>query len=105
MRTVSEGFLYKIVIPTGISLLAGYLIYIGAVVAQADKTATATICIVGGLLLFAIIYISKFKVVSGLGFRAETWEEKQKEAAELIEQMRELAGFFWKDNSCQFNEY
>jgi len=36
--------------------------------------------------------MSKFKHVTGFGFEAETWDEKQVEAAQLVDQLSQCVG-------------
>lgn len=44
-------------------------------------TLTAVLSI--GFLILLLLHMSKFKHVTGFGFEAETWDEKQVEAAQL----------------------
>jgi hypothetical protein len=44
-----------------------------------------------GFLLIVMLTISQFKHVKGFGFEAETWDQKQVEAAKLIDQLQALA--------------
>src|SRR5262249_21640908 len=40
-----------------------------------------------GFLVLLLLHVSKFKHVNGFGFDAETWDEKQVEAAQLVDQL------------------
>jgi len=41
--------------------------------------------------------VSRFKRFKGLGFEAELWEDKQKEAADLIERLREVVSIYTRE--------
>jgi hypothetical protein len=41
-------------------------------------------------LFIVVLSLSKFKHVHGFGFEAETWDQKQVEAATLVEKLRTL---------------
>lgn len=45
-----------------------------------------------GLSFFCFFYanISKFKRFKGLGFEAELWDEKQKEASQVVEELKRV---------------
>jgi hypothetical protein len=44
-----------------------------------------------GFLMLLLLHTSKFKHVNGFGFDAETWDEKQVEAAKLIDQLSSIS--------------
>lgn len=52
-----------------------------------------------GLGFFSFIYanVSRFKRFKGFGFEAELWEDKQKEASELIERLREVVAIYTRE--------
>ncbi|MET3527191.1 hypothetical protein [Phenylobacterium koreense] len=79
----------------GLALLA-LLAFTGLTLAMAlafmDKPTGGALCGALGLLLLAFLQLSRFKAFKGLGFEAELWEDKQKEAAELVERTRDLLG-------------
>lgn len=50
-----------------------------------------------GFLSFMYANVSRFKRFKGLGFEAELWEDKQKEAAELIERLREVVSIYTRE--------
>lgn len=52
-----------------------------------------------GMGFFSIFYsnISRFKRFKGLGFEAELWEDKQKEAANLIERMKGIVTTYTRE--------
>jgi hypothetical protein len=43
-----------------------------------------------GFLCFLFASVARFKRFKGLGFEAELWEDKQKEAAELIDRLKAI---------------
>jgi hypothetical protein len=51
------------------------------------------------MAFFSFIYsnISRFKRFKGLGFEAELWEDKQKEAAELIERLKAVVSVYTRE--------
>jgi hypothetical protein len=71
-----------------IFLLSCVLFAAGVVLAFKENNTGATICIVAGLLVLVFVYLSRFRKFSGLGFTGELWDDKQKEAAELIERLK-----------------
>jgi hypothetical protein len=73
-------------------LVAGVLalFYVGYQKIVADKTASASAAMSFGFLLIIILTISQFKHVKGFGFDAETWDQKQVEAAQLVDQLKGL---------------
>lgn len=50
-----------------------------------------------GFLSFIYANVSRFKRFKGLGFEAELWEDKQKEAADLIERLREVVSIYTRE--------
>jgi hypothetical protein len=54
---------------------------------QPAKTPTVTAVLSIGFLMLLLLHMSKFKHVTGFGFEAETWDEKQVEAAKLVDQL------------------
>ncbi len=68
----------------GLLGLAVYFLLIGDV-------PEATLCAAVGLLLTFLARFSQFKRFKGWGFEAEMWEEKQHEAAKLVESLKGIA--------------
>jgi hypothetical protein len=50
-----------------------------------------------GFLCFLYANVARFKRFKGLGFEAELWEDKQKEAADLIERLREVVSIYTRE--------
>ena len=50
-----------------------------------------------GFLSFIYANVARFKRFKGLGFEAELWEDKQKEAADLIERLREVVSIYSRE--------
>lgn len=52
-----------------------------------------------GMAFFSFIYanISRFKRFKGLGFEAELWEDKQKEAEQLIDRLKEVVSVYTRE--------
>jgi len=50
-----------------------------------------------GFLSFIYANVSRFKKFKGLGFEAELWEDKKKEAANLIEQLRNIVTIYTRE--------
>lgn len=74
-------------------LLIGYslrLIYIG-------QTTNASIVFGLGFLSFIYANVARFKRFKGLGFEAELWEDKQKEAADLIDRLKNVVSIYTRE--------
>jgi hypothetical protein len=73
-------------------LVAGVLalFYVGFKKLMADKVASASAALSFGFLLVVMLTISEFKHVKGFGLDAETWDQKQIEAAQLVDQLKGL---------------
>lgn len=84
-----ERFLFSI---SGIIFL-----YVGFDMVFKDRVVESSV--VFGLGFFSFIYanVSRFKRFKGLGFEAELWEDKQKEAADLIERLREVVAIYTRE--------
>jgi hypothetical protein len=84
-----ERVLFVIV---GLALLGGSLklIYI-------EKVTEAAVVFGLGFLSFIYANVARFKRFKGLGFEAELWEDKQKEAADLIERLREVVSIYTRE--------
>ncbi len=52
---------------------------------------TITAVLSMGFLILLLLHMSKFKHVTGFGFEAETWNEKQVEAAKLVDQLSSMS--------------
>jgi preprotein translocase subunit SecY len=65
------------------------LLVVGIVVAILDRGAPSIIAVRGtGFLLVVLLLLAKFKRFKGFGFEAEMWEEKQEEAAVLVDELK-----------------
>ncbi len=84
-----EGVLFRIV---GLFLFVFGLKYLIA----NDVTAFA---IMFGISFFCFFYanIARFKKFKGLGFEAEHWDDKQKEAEALIDRLKKINGIYSKE--------
>jgi|SRR6516162_68733 hypothetical protein len=51
------------------------------------NTGAVTAILSFGFLALLLLHMSKFKHVNGFGFEAETWDQKQVEAAKLVDQL------------------
>jgi hypothetical protein len=67
-----------------------YLLY-------AQKVTEAAAVFGLGFLSFMYANVSRFKRFKGLGFEAELWEDKKKEAADLIERLREVVSIYTRE--------
>ena len=67
------------------SVVGLYLTYRGLQLASSDMHAPSLACFGFGFLFVAFSHMSQFKRFKGFGFEAELWEEKQKEAGQLID--------------------
>ena len=67
-----------------------YLIYL-------EKVTEAAVVFSLGFLSFIYANVSRFKRFKGLGFEAELWDDKQKEAADLIERLREVVSIYTRE--------
>jgi hypothetical protein len=79
----------KLVANAILSLGVLALLSVGIYLAATDRAAAP---VLGFAFLFAVLLLlSKFKRFKGFGFEAEMWEEKQEEAAVLVDQLKGLA--------------
>jgi hypothetical protein len=69
---------------------AVFLFYAGFKKLLAEKPASSSVALSFGFLLVVMLTISQFKRVKGFGFEAETWDQKQVEAARLVERLKGL---------------
>jgi hypothetical protein len=76
---------------TIIAIGAIALLTLGGVLALQDKTATAGAILGFGFLLVVLLLLAKFKRFKGFGFEAELWDQKQVEAAALVDKLTALA--------------
>ncbi|MGY3332970.1 hypothetical protein ACVILI_005987 [Mesorhizobium sp. USDA 4775] len=63
----------------------------------ADQIANGGIVFGLGFLSFIYANVSRFKRFKGLGFEAELWEDKQKEAADLIERLKNVVAIYTRE--------
>lgn len=61
---------------------------------QAGKVTEASAVFGIAFLSFLYANLSRFKRFKGLGFEAELWEDKQQEAAELIERLKSVVAIY-----------
>jgi uncharacterized membrane protein len=64
---------------------------VGLYVAIIDRATAATVLLSFGFLFVILLVLSKFKRFKGFGFEAEMWEEKQEQAAVLVERLTLLS--------------
>jgi hypothetical protein len=69
---------------------------IGAYLVLTDRPTSAAVTWGFAFLLVVLLLLAKFKRFKGFGFEAELWEEKQAEAAALVDQMRSLSNLICK---------
>lgn len=50
-----------------------------------------------GLLQLLLFHLARFKRFKGLGFEAELWEDKQKEAADLIDRLKGIVSVYTRE--------
>ncbi|WP_417844312.1 hypothetical protein [Thalassospira sp.] len=62
-----------------------------------EKITTASAVFGIGFLSFIYANVSRFKKFKGLGFEAELWEDKQKEAADLIDRLRFVVSIYTRE--------
>ena len=72
--------------------MAILLFIAGAYLALSDRWRSALAVLTCGFLIVLVVSIARFKVVEGpWGFRAETWDQKQVEAAVLVDKLSILS--------------
>lgn len=62
-----------------------------------DQMTSAGIVFGLGFISFIYANVSRFKRFKGLGFEAELWEDKQKEAAALIERLKDVVAIYSRE--------
>ncbi len=74
------------------AILAAALVAVGITLCWRNETnkAAVTAALSFGFLVLLLLNMSKFKHVKGFGFDAETWDEKQVEAAKLVDQLSSM---------------
>jgi hypothetical protein len=78
-------------IPWIIAVCGIVLFGVGAGLASTDCSAAATSAWGFAFLLMVMLLLSKFRRFKGFGFEAELWEQKQADAAALVDQMKSLS--------------
>jgi Na+-transporting methylmalonyl-CoA/oxaloacetate decarboxylase gamma subunit len=79
----------QLVANTILSIGALALLIVGIYLAILDRSAPTITAVLGiGVLFMFLLLLAKFKRFKGLGFEAEMWEEKQEEAAALIDSLK-----------------
>jgi hypothetical protein len=66
---------------------AAGLLIVGGILALQDRTTTASAVLGFAFLFVVLLFVSKFKHIHGFGFEAEMWDEKQVQAAELVDKL------------------
>lgn len=62
-----------------------------------DKITSASAVFAIGFFSFLYSNLARFKRFKGLGFEAELWEDKQKEAADLIERLKNVVAIYSRE--------
>ena len=62
-----------------------------------DKITSGSAIFGIGFLSFLYSNLARFKKFKGLGFEAELWEDKQKEAADLIDQLKSIVSAYTRE--------
>ena len=78
-------------VPWIIAIAACTLLTAGIILAFSNRTSAAGTAWAFGFLLVILLLLAKFKRFKGFGFEAELWEQKQEEAAALVDQLRSLS--------------
>ncbi|WP_051442621.1 hypothetical protein [Mesorhizobium sp. WSM3626] len=63
----------------------------------AEKVTEAAVVFGLGFLSFIYANVARFKRFKGLGFEAELWEDKQQEAADLIERLKNVVSIYTRE--------
>ncbi len=81
---------------TGLIFGSVGLIFIGFTIkfVSDEKIGSATATFGFSIFSFFFALLSRFKHIKGLGFEAELWEDKQKEAAELIDRLKDVVAIY-----------
>jgi hypothetical protein len=74
-----------------ISAGAALLLVIGIYLVATDKPAQSSAALGFAFLYVVLLLLAKFKRFKGFGFEAEMWEQKQEEAAAIIENLKEAS--------------
>jgi hypothetical protein len=61
------------------------------------SVAASSAAFVMGFMCFVFSSVARFKRFKGLGFEAELWEDKQREAAELIERLKDIVAIYSRE--------
>lgn len=62
-----------------------------------EKIASASAVFAVGFFSFLYSNLARFKRFKGLGFEAELWEDKQKEAAQLIDRLQNVVAIYTRE--------
>jgi hypothetical protein len=79
------------------SALGLTFIYFSLTYIQSKSLAESSAAFGMGFLCFIFSSVSRFKRFKGLGFEAELWEDKQREAVELIERLKDIVTLYSKE--------
>jgi hypothetical protein len=77
---------YRFVLCLGSMLLFA----LGAYLAYEDKVGSATTVFGSAIVCTIFVYLTRFKTFKGFGIQAELWEDKQIEAAKLIDSLKPM---------------
>jgi len=77
---------YRFVLCLGSMLLFA----LGAYLAYEDKVGSATTVFGSAIVCTIFVYLTRFKTFKGFGIQAELWEDKQIEAAKLIDSLKPI---------------
>lgn len=83
--------LHDNVVRWAVFVAAMILIALATVLAFRDQVLAGSACFVMAAMLLVFVFISRFKKFSGLGFSGELWNDKQKEAEELIGRLSQMS--------------
>lgn len=81
----------KNALPVSLGLGSIALFVLGGVLAADDKVAASGTVFVATIVLLIFVRLSRFRRFKAFGMEAELWEEKQEEAAALIQQLKGLS--------------
>jgi hypothetical protein len=70
-----------------IFILALYLFWLAKELSQGDKSVSAGLTYAAAVICLIFVFLARFKRFEGLGIKAEMWEDKMKEAEQLVDKM------------------
>jgi hypothetical protein len=76
----------------------GIALFVFAFLALRNSNVTEFVSVsAAGIFCFIYANFTKFRKFKGLGFEAELWEDKQAEAAKLIDQLKEIVAIYSRE--------